>query len=894
MIKRCGPRVGPQVDCWRPGISANVMDAVTLHVKTRDGESVHPWNPDEGPLTFGRAKAVGLKINRDVLSREHGRFQVSGPELVVIDLDSRNGLKVNGQRVWKPTALKHGDVVSVGDVTIRLDLGTSAPAATIPTMELESPAAPPPSSLPDAKPVADAPPPPPSPVAPPEPEPEPEPESRVEAAPASSAEPEADPPASAEEDPFIASNVFDDLPNLRSYDQTIQAGDFPEGDTAPPPTTRRVIQLDRPRVVLGRDPKCDECLDSLLISRRNTELSSDGGRVFVQDLGSSNGTWVNGERITARAELKPGDRLAIGPFHFDFDGHRLTCEPPQQGLEVRVQALSLTDKRRGRTPANPLLNDVAFVAEPGTVVGVWGPADCGSAELLDCLAGRRPECEGSMLLNGIDLLPNLRTLRPRIGVVPPYPIAHATLRLSDALRYASRLRLSSDVPRTEIEANLQRVLESAGLAECGDQLIGRLAEDHRPRVALAMQLLDDPDLLLVDEPARGTNAGVDRALTQVLRRLAEAGKTVICVTPYLGSLEACDRVVCLMDGRVIYEGPPAEAREHLGIPEWQDVYGLAARHDAAAWRQAYLASPEGARRDQQARAASPHFVVAPKTARLPLSAKLAEDVRQSRVLTARGIRLLLRDPVRLVWAAVVPVLLGLLLGVAWGPWGGGDSAVDPAASVFAGVALGAMLLGLFVGLREVREELPIYLHERMAGLRLPAYLASKKLPLGVLALVQSGLMLAAAQVCVGFDVPTMLLQWPAVFFSAAVGTVYGLVLSALLATGRSGAAMARRPAAWAVGLFVIQAVLSGGFAPLAGWMGSLSSWAVAGYQARRGVTGPWEGVDVNTLEYWTPLLLLWAHAVAGAMVWWGLMLTKDRPAVIRRLRGRARQARPEP
>ncbi|RMD60951.1 MAG: FHA domain-containing protein [Planctomycetota bacterium] len=93
---------------------------------------------------------------------------------------------------------------------------------------------------------------------------------------------------------------------------------------------RRDFRLKRERCVVGRLPSCDLQAPDTRVSRQHCEIRLDQGKVFVRDLGSSNGTFVNDEKIEQEVELGPGDRLAIGPFVFtvQIDGEPAEIEPP--------------------------------------------------------------------------------------------------------------------------------------------------------------------------------------------------------------------------------------------------------------------------------------------------------------------------------------------------------------------------------------------------------------------------------------------------------------------------------------------------------------------------------------------------------------------------------------
>ncbi|MGB0768215.1 MAG: FHA domain-containing protein, partial [Phycisphaeraceae bacterium] len=262
---------------------------VRFEVTVAGDSLTHDWSPSDGPLVVGRGASAGLRIQNDVLSREHARVQLSTDQIVLIDLESRNGITINGTRVWQPTPLKDGDSVGVGDVAIRVDLS---------------------AWLAEQK--------------------------------------QADDPDPQDATTVTGQNI--DVTRPVSYadgggdltaEVTIAPGDDSfDGFDDPVLTKRQEFPLPQGRTLIGRDSNCQIALESLMISRLHAEVIRENDRVLVRDLNSSNGTAVNGKNITRRTDLKPGDRLTIGPYQIDYDGKALVIEPPSLGLEVRVRGLS--------------------------------------------------------------------------------------------------------------------------------------------------------------------------------------------------------------------------------------------------------------------------------------------------------------------------------------------------------------------------------------------------------------------------------------------------------------------------------------------------------------------------------------------------------------------------
>jgi ABC-type multidrug transport system ATPase subunit/pSer/pThr/pTyr-binding forkhead associated (FHA) protein len=523
------------------------------------------------------------------------------------------------------------------------------------------------------------------------------------------------------------------------------------------------------RVRIGRDADNDIVVDDLLVSRHHAELHlAPGGRNDLVDLGSLNGTYLNGQRIE-RAAIGELDLVAIGHSSFRLVGGHLELYR-DTGI-VTFEAAGVTVLARDR---KPMVDDVSFALPERSLFGVVGPSGSGKSTLLAALAGLRRADAGHVLYGGRDLYRDYAELRHRIGVVPQEDVLHRELEVGRALQYAGRLRFPSDVSATERAARIDEVLGELGIRERATMPIHQLSGGERKRTSVALELLTKPSLLFLDEPTAGLDAGLAHSLMTLLRALADDGRTIIVVTHELSGLSLCDQILVLAPGGVpAYVGRPDRAAARFGRDHLAEVFADLSAPPAAgatSWRAPVavaatapmvpLPLPDIPVVDPGALPPSPATDV---HARVPLDpavgaareapAELPAPPRQSwwsqlRTLTARSIEVLSADRRNLALLLLQAPILGLLLLAALPAGELGSPApsevrlVSAAGIVLFVVLVGATWLGANNSIREVARELPVLRRERATGLSLSAYVVSKFVVLAGLTIVQSVVLVA--------------------------------------------------------------------------------------------------------------------------------------------------------
>ncbi|MEU8401438.1 FHA domain-containing protein [Nonomuraea sp. NPDC048892] len=774
-------------------------------------------------LDPGRAYRLGRDPRSDVVisdervSRTHAELRFEGGQWILEDVGSRGGTYLGGRRVQR---------VAVGPGS-RIDLGHPTDGGAI---TFRTPTLPPPQETP-WRPGAWTPPPPPgariSPsqpdarTSPPQPDarisrpepaawtpppptsrpaavPPPPPTSRPAAipppspAPAPVPPPRPAPPAPAWQPAQPGGATLSPTPTLRLTAPT--SGPGQPGGAGPTPTLRlpRTGQWREPATVrdlggaqivrIGRAPENDIVVTDLRVSRRHAELRIDAGGHEIVDVGSRMGTYVNGQ-LVQRARVTPDDLIGIGPSSFQLVGDTL-MEYADTG-EVCLQAHDLTvTVGDGKV----LLDHVSFPVGEKCLLAVVGPSGSGKSTLLRALTGLRPADQGVVTYDGRDLYRDYAELRSRIGLVPQDDILHHQLTVRRALIYAAELRFPDDTRQHERKARVDEVLQQLGLANRKDNRISSLSGGQRKRVSVALELLTKPSLLFLDEPTSGLDPGLDKSVMQMLRGLADEGRTVAVVTHSVANLDICDRLLVMAPGgKIAYFGPPGEALPFLGFTDWADVF-IAFDDPSRDWAGEFTRS-ELYQKYIAADLIQPVATHHPVQRELP--PKQQSWPEQLSTLVRRYCRGIVADRLFLGITIALPIVMGLMARVV--PTGnlmGPPNSNGNSANLLLILCIGGCLTGSANAVRELVKERAIYQRERAVGLSRSAYLCSKLLVLGVITVAQGVVLTYVAMLNVKtydtgvFTAPMIELSLAVALLSFTAMTV-GLLISALAKTSET-------------------------------------------------------------------------------------------------------------
>lgn len=216
-------------------------------------------------------------------------------------------------------------------------------------------------------------------------------------------------------------------------------------------------------------------------------------------------------------------------------------------------------KRYGTVVA---VKDVSFKVEPGEIFGLLGPNGAGKTTTLRSLCTLTTPDAGKIEVSGISVLDNPRAARKRLGYVAQEVAIDKVLTGRELLQLQAALY---HLPSAVAKQRVNTVLDLLGLQEYADKKTGTYSGGLRKRLDLAAGLIHAPDVLVLDEPTVGLDIESRFVVWDFLRKLRQAGTTVVITSHYLEEIDAlADRVAIIDRGEVIATGTPSELKDKVG------------------------------------------------------------------------------------------------------------------------------------------------------------------------------------------------------------------------------------------------------------------------------------------------------------------------------------------
>ena len=236
--------------------------------------------------------------------------------------------------------------------------------------------------------------------------------------------------------------------------------------------------------------------------------------------------------------------------------------PAPPGVAVCVRGLGV---RRGRKLVLP---DLSLDIARGVVTGLLGPSGSGKSTLIRAIVGVQVVAGGTITVLGEPAGPP--ALRRRVAYVTQAPSVYGDLTVHENLAYFARVLGAPDARTAE-------VVELVSLGDQAGQVVGTLSGGERSRTSLAVALLGDPELLVLDEPTVGLDPVLREDLWQTFHALAAAGKTLLVSTHVMDEAQRCDELVLIRDGRIVATETPQRLLEQTGADDVEHAFIALAR-----------------------------------------------------------------------------------------------------------------------------------------------------------------------------------------------------------------------------------------------------------------------------------------------------------------------------
>jgi ABC-type multidrug transport system ATPase subunit/ABC-type multidrug transport system permease subunit len=509
---------------------------------------------------------------------------------------------------------------------------------------------------------------------------------------------------------------------------------------------------EKNRIVIGRSSECDFILNQPSISRKHASLEKKNNNAFIlTDLDSTNGTYVNGKKISGSVQISADDVIFIGRYSLS-----LHQGPKDLSREIAVKAQGIK-KEFGKGKVG--LHESTIEINAKALLAIMGPSGCGKSTLLKVLNGDSPATNGKVYICGLELNRNYEYLKTLIGYVPQDDIVHMDLTVEQCLYYAAHLRIENGSDEV-INQKIEQVLDQLKIQEIRHNQVGKISGGQRKRVSIAVEILNDPVILFLDEPTSPLDPQTIEEFLEILRSLAAKGTTVIMVTHKTDDLLFMDSVIFMAEGgHVAYHGDTKNYLNHFGVKNTVNVYSNLGGEHSKKWIENYQ---------------SQQTDFSYQTDASPVQKKSINTnyINQYWWLTKRYFRIKLNDRINTMIMIGQAPIIALLLCLIF---------KEISQVILFLIAISAIWFGTNNAAREIVGEMPVYKRERMYNLGILPYILSKATVLTSFAALQSLIFISIISLRYpGWESFGSAFLW--MLFLSFSATLLGLMLSAIVNT----------------------------------------------------------------------------------------------------------------
>ena len=221
---------------------------------------------------------------------------------------------------------------------------------------------------------------------------------------------------------------------------------------------------------------------------------------------------------------------------------------------IEVQGLT---KRYGRTTA---VDDLHFAVQKGEILGFLGPNGAGKTTTMRVLTGFLPPTTGKVMVAGYDVMAEPLEVKRRTGYLPETPPLYTDMRVDEMLSFAGRIK---GIPSRVLKQRIAETAEKTAIADVLKRIVGHLSKGYRQRVGLAVALIHNPDVLVLDEPTAGLDPKQIIETRRLIKNL-QGEHTIILSTHILPeAAHTCGRVMIINKGKLVAEDTPENLTARL-------------------------------------------------------------------------------------------------------------------------------------------------------------------------------------------------------------------------------------------------------------------------------------------------------------------------------------------
>ncbi len=496
-------------------------------------------------------------------------------------------------------------------------------------------------------------------------------------------------------------------------------------------------------VRIGRSRENDIVLNHLGISQRHAEiLPAEKGNIDMLYVYGNKRTFVNGHEVENEQVLRNCDYIQILNFTMIYFNSFIIYKKVFDGANVELHNIT-----KRSSLGKKLLDDVSLRIDSNDFTAVVGGKNSGKSDLINVIKGLESGIKkGDVYFNGLDLLSNIDMLKEVIGYVPKESILFDSLTLKQCMRYALKLKDYDEVQDKEFDRHIDSVLDMLGIIEYSNMQVRGLEEDVRKRADIALELLGNPSLLILDEPSLNLDDETERGLLYLLRDIArQTSKTMIISTEKIKRLELFEKIIFMgTGGKICFCGTLDEAKMFFDTESVTEILNMI-KEKSEYWAEQYR-----------------NYFSFNVTPREKHKSKLKPRVhkrKQFGMYLKRNFELLFKEN---AWKIVLMVMLPAIFG-------GGAYFIpsDKLQLTYLLMAVSGIFIGLFNSISDISRERVIYKRECMGNLKIPVYLLAKYVPQAIYAVMQSLIMTAVLSVTTGFSGMKKIIM-PDIFLEVAV------------------------------------------------------------------------------------------------------------------------------